>query len=79
MKSVFVGALFLASAFAQQNSAHSTASEQNYISSISAFKKGYRIPDHLKDKSLLSSGKWANLRNPPEIKVEHQEAAVNTK
>lgn len=76
MKSVFVGALFLASAFAQQGS---VTSEQNYISSISTFKKGLKIPDHLKGKSLLNSAKWASLQNPPEVKIDHQEAAVTAK
>jgi hypothetical protein len=46
MKSVLISALILASALAEKISTHTTEAEQNYISSISAFRKGYKVSDN---------------------------------
>lgn len=79
MKFLFVSAFLFFSAFAQTPVASVPATEQNYLSSLPILKKGYRIPDHLKGKSLLNSSKWASLQVTPEVKPIHQEASATTK
>lgn len=79
MKFLFVSAFLFFSAFAQTPVASVPATEQKYLSSLPVLKKGYRIPDHLKGKSLLNSSKWPSLQVTQEFKPIHQEASATTK